>query len=113
MTNTTAKPTEIEKYKDGSIRIHWDDDHEGTYPPKYLRLLCPCAGCEDEWTGAPLINPDAIPDSIFPDHIEQVGWYAISIRWSDGHDTGIYSYEHLRLTCPCAACQAEREEKAK
>jgi DUF971 family protein len=30
-----------------------------------------------------------------------VGNYAIGIRWSDGHETGIYSFERLRQLCPC------------
>ena len=33
-----------------------------------------------------------------------VGRYAISVEWSDGHDTGIYSYQTLRGLCPGAAC---------
>jgi len=40
--------------------------------------------------------------------IEEVGSYAIRIRWSDGHGTGIYSYDHLRSICPCPACSAQR-----
>ena len=36
--------------------------------------------------------------------VEPVGSYAIRIHWSDGHNTGIYSYEHLRKICPCAEC---------
>jgi DUF971 family protein len=27
---------------------------------------------------------------------EPVGAYAIRIHWNDGHNSGIYSYEHLR-----------------
>ncbi len=38
--------------------------------------------------------------------IEPVGNYALRIAWNDGHNTGIYSYDHLRSICPCAACQA-------
>jgi DUF971 family protein len=33
-----------------------------------------------------------------------VGSYAISISFTDGHSTGIYSYEHLRAICPCSEC---------
>jgi DUF971 family protein len=39
-------------------------------------------------------------------NIEEVGAYAIRIDWSDGHNTGIYSFDHLRSICPCAECQA-------
>ena len=36
--------------------------------------------------------------------IEAVGAYAIQISWSDGHSTGIYSWEWLRAACPCGEC---------
>ena len=29
------------------------------------------------------------------------------ITWSDGHDSGIYTLEHLRGSCQCAECQAK------
>jgi DUF971 family protein len=29
----------------------------------------------------------------------------VRFEWSDGHNTGIYSYEYLRALCPCEACQ--------
>jgi DUF971 family protein len=38
--------------------------------------------------------------------VEPVGNYAIRINWSDGHNSGIYSYDHFREICPCAECQA-------
>ena len=38
--------------------------------------------------------------------VEPVGNYAIRINWSDGHNTGIYSYDHLRHICTCDACKA-------
>ena len=37
--------------------------------------------------------------------VEPVGNYAIRIDWSDGHNTGIYSFDHLREICPCAECK--------
>ena len=40
--------------------------------------------------------------------VEPVGNYAIRINWSDGHSSGIYSYDHFREICPCAECQAAR-----
>jgi DUF971 family protein len=33
-----------------------------------------------------------------------VGAYAVQIVWSDGHDTGIHSFESLRRSCPCPEC---------
>jgi DUF971 family protein len=39
-------------------------------------------------------------------NVEAVGHYAIRIEWSDGHNTGIYSYDHLRKICSCEECQS-------
>ena len=38
--------------------------------------------------------------------VEPVGNYAIRINWSDGHNSGIYSYEHFRRICPCPECKS-------
>ena len=40
-----------------------------------------------------------------PVEIKPVGRYALAIRWSDGHATGIFSHEYLRSICPCEACK--------
>jgi len=32
-----------------------------------------------------------------------VGRYAVQIAWTDGHDSGIYTFEYLRELCPCCA----------
>jgi DUF971 family protein len=40
------------------------------------------------------------------DDVEPVGSYAIRIRWNDGHNAGIYSWEHLRRICQCDECKA-------
>ncbi len=38
-------------------------------------------------------------------NVEPVGGYAIRIEWSDGHNTGIYSFDHFRKICPCDECR--------
>jgi len=45
---------------------------------------------------------------LYPVQIGVVGRYALSIEWSDRHDTGIYSYDTLRSLCPCADCQPQQ-----
>jgi DUF971 family protein len=37
---------------------------------------------------------------------EPVGHYAVRIHWSDGHNSGIYSFDHFREICPCPECGA-------
>ena len=52
--------------------------------------------------------PD-VPAHLRMNSVEQVGHYAIRILWNDGHNTGIYSYDHLRKICPCAECRAKAQ----
>jgi DUF971 family protein len=52
-------------------------------------------------------------ETLYAKQIGVVGRYALSIEWSDGHDSGIYSYTTLRSLCPCDACRkVERTETA-
>jgi len=44
-------------------------------------------------------KPDSIPDGLTMNDISIVGRYALNFRWSDGHDTGIYSFRLLRELC--------------
>lgn len=105
--NPATQPVEIEKMGDSAIRIKWADGHEGVYPNAYLRSKCRCANCVQEWTGEVLVRPETIPANIAPLRISPVGQYAIHIQWSDGHDSGIYSFDLLREVCPCGLCKAK------
>ena len=104
------RPEEVEKNPDGSIRIKWADGHEGVYEARYLRLQCHCAACIEEWTGKQIVSPEGIPEDILPVRINPVGQYALQIEWSDGHSTGIYTFDLLRSLCPCETCQTEQRQ---
>jgi len=99
-------PVPVEVRQDGpdALRIAWSDGHESTYPVAYLRRHCRCAACVEEWTGKILRDPSSIPDDVRPLEVRPVGRYALTFSWSDGHDTGIYTFEHLRAICPCGKC---------
>lgn len=98
-------PRSIEPTEDGErLRIAWSDGHVSEYAPRYLRLNCRCAGCVDEMTGRALLDPAAVSGDVHPAAIHYVGRYALRFDWSDGHATGIYSFEMLRAICPCEAC---------
>lgn len=103
MISNGATPIEIEKVENG-LRVTWSDGHQAIYPYRYLRENCRCASCIHEWSGEKLIKPGSIPENIAPTHIQAVGHYAISIHWSDGHDTGIYAFDLLKEICPCDKC---------
>jgi DUF971 family protein len=103
-----ANPVEIDKRPTGDIQIVWDDDHVSVYPHADLRWLCSCASCVDEWSGKRHLERAAVPADVQPQWMGLVGNYALQISWSDGHSTGIYSFEYLRAVCPCPACAAAR-----
>ena len=95
---------EILKLGDVQLKLIWEDGHESVYPFPYLRRRCPCAMCADEWTGRPILDPAAIPDSLKAEKAELVGNYAIAFQFSDGHSTGIFTFGRLRELCPCGQC---------
>lgn len=105
MPNRSVEPIEIGPTPEGTrLRILWGDGHVSVYSPLYLRLNCRCAGCVDEMTGQPLLQPDRVPGDVYPMEIRHVGRYALQFLWSDAHETGIYPYSLLRTICPCEAC---------
>lgn len=79
-----------------TFKIAWTDGAESLYDVVELRRKCPCATCIDEWTHQPRLLPEAISDDIRPERIDSVGRYALTIKFSDGHGTGIYPYPLLR-----------------
>jgi DUF971 family protein len=102
MKRDVIPPTQIElKRPERQLHIDWEDGHHSTYALRYLRGFCPCAHCQGHgqgtWTFVPIEDPTVTK-------IEEVGAYAVTIAFSDGHSTGIYSWEILRELCPCDAC---------
>lgn len=97
-------PKLIEKVGEDELRITWEDGHVSLYTFQRLRQNCPCAACRDEWTGEALIDAGEIPATLRASRAEVVGNYALSFGFSDGHATGIYSFENLRKLCACKEC---------
>jgi len=112
MTRAQITPIQIGPTEDGRrLEIQWKDGHVSHYHPRYLRLKCPCAGCVDEMTGEPLLVPSMVPEDVYPTAIHHVGRYALQFVWSDGHDTGFYSFETLRGLCTCEECTRSRQNQ--
>ncbi len=89
-------PQTISPPQSAEIKIEWKDGRRSVFEPRSLRLLCPCARCVDEWTGKKLLEESKLPPDMRALAINLVGRYALQIRWSDGHDTGLYSFDYLR-----------------
>ncbi len=90
------EPREIKQEGDSGIRITWADDFVSTYTAAELRRACPCAQCVNEWTGQRVLKPEHISEELTIADVNIVGRYALNFRWSDGHETGIYSFRYLR-----------------
>ncbi|MFI5399482.1 MAG: DUF971 domain-containing protein [SAR324 cluster bacterium] len=78
------------------VTVEWKDGVVSRFPLFELRDACPCAGCVDELTGRKTLDRKSIPADIHIKKCEYVGNYAIRIDWSDGHNSGIYSFRFLR-----------------
>lgn len=110
MATPENTPDHIGPTEDGSaLRIEWKDGHESVYQPRRLRLSCPCAGCVDEMTGQRTLTSATVPDDVYPQAIHYVGRYALQFIWSDGHQTGFYTYDLLRSLCDCEICGSTAE----
>jgi DUF971 family protein len=91
------QPLHVGPTPDGTrLRIDWGDGATSDLEPRMLRQLCPCAGCVDEMTGLRTLRPESVDESVYPTAIHYVGRYALQFVWSDGHSTGIYTFDYLR-----------------
>jgi DUF971 family protein len=100
LTSHASEPPEaIDVTAAREVEFIWPGGVKVAVPSRQLREGCPCAGCVEEFTGRKLLDPATIPADIRPDRIEPVGNYAIRFVWSDGHDTGLYTWKTLRAAC--------------
>ncbi len=89
-------PAKISPPGSESIEIDWSDGRHTRHAARDLRLACPCAGCVNEITGQRTLRPETVPADVRPVSVNPVGSYALQVVWSDGHSTGLYSYDLLR-----------------
>lgn len=79
------------------ITLSWPDEADAvSVPNKTLRAACGCALCIDELTQKPLLDPATIPETIQAEQVQLVGNYAVAVDWSDGHNTGYFSFRTIR-----------------
>ena len=104
--STPPTPQHLDLQKDRGLTIQWNDGTEDFYPIGYLRRMSPSADqrqLREEMAKNPLT---VLPASASSDQAltatgaEMVGNYAIKIIFSDGHDTGIFSWDYLREIRP-------------
>jgi DUF971 family protein len=100
-------PSRVKRVNSLQTDVFWNDGHVSSYPSWYLRENCPCASCVEEMTGRRVIAAGSIPSNLERIDVSPVGNYALSFTWSDGHSTGIYTFDFLRRICPCPQCRPE------
>lgn len=96
----TPQPTKLDRLSDRGLQITWSDGQIRDYTIQELRDKCPCATCrekrkaEQPATLLPVLSPEeARPLTL--NGMKPVGNYAYSLEFSDGHDTGIFTFESL------------------
>lgn len=115
----TPAKIRVKKTEGTGVEIDWKDGHSSVWSFAWLRNACPCATCHEDrentgrLPGVPKPKEQALlmlyEAPVKPLEVTPVGRYAIKFKWSDGHESGIYSWEYLRRVCLCDACIAERE----
>lgn len=79
-----------------TLSVLWEDGHCDDFDVRDLRLACHCALCIEEMSGRKVLDPKTVRHDVSPRVISSIGNYAIGIDWNDGHNSGIYSFDHLR-----------------
>ena len=103
---SNIRPKHIDLKKDSALTIKWSDGRTSVYPIALLRKLSPSADARElrkEMQSNPLtvLPAGAVSEGpITATDIEMVGHYAISLTFSDGHNTGIYTWSYLRQIDP-------------
>ena len=99
-------PARLDLKKDKGLTIEWEGGATSYYTIAYLRRMSPSAEARElrsQLKKNPLtvLPASAVSkDPLVALDAELVGNYAIKIRFSDGHETGIYSWDYLREIDP-------------
>lgn len=97
--STHMEPTVVDILleRDRAMTLVFDDGVTCEFPLGELRASCPCAACRGWRERGEVAWPrPGQSDTISVVDAELHGAWGISIRWSDGHNTGIYPWSNLR-----------------
>lgn len=95
LTPETPWPTEITLHQASRrLDVTFSDGHQYQFPIEYLRVYSPSAEVRGHGPGQETLQTGKRLVSI--EEIIPVGSYAIQLRFSDGHDTGIFSWDYLK-----------------
>ena len=90
----SAVPTEIKLHQKSRVmEIAFDDGKTFRLPYEYLRVYSPSAEVRGHGPGQEVLQTGK--QSVEIRSMEAVGSYAVQPQFSDGHATGIYSWDYL------------------
>jgi DUF971 family protein len=99
---------QVKQLSSSELSFAWNDGHQSLIAMRTLRDACPCAGCKGETVLFRTYAPPGVDVNTSGRYelkgIDQIGGYALKFLWADGHDMGLYTWEHLRDLCECDAC---------
>ncbi len=94
MDRNTPRPTEISLHqKSRVLDVAFDDGRQFSLPCEYLRVYSPSAEVRGHGPGQEVLQKGKRDVGI--KEVEPVGVYAVKLVFTDGHDTGIYSWDYL------------------
>ena len=94
MDRKSPRPTDITLHQQsGMLDITFVDGRVFSMPVEYLRVFSPSAEVRGHGPGQEVLQTGKRAVGIKA--IEPIGMYAVKFVFSDGHDTGIYSWEYL------------------
>lgn len=94
LTPTSPRPTEIKLHqKSRALEIAFDDQRQFSFTCEFLRVHSPSAEVRGHGPGQEVLQVGKKNVEITA--IEPVGTYGVKLVFSDGHDTGIYSWDYF------------------
>ena len=90
-------PEDVELDRARHLRLRWRDGRVTTFALERLRTACPCAECRARRERGLAVPPPRLEGAppLEARGAELVGNWGIQLRWSDGHETGIFSWALL------------------
>jgi DUF971 family protein len=99
------KPRQLDLDRKKGLTVIWQDGRQSFFSIEYLRKMSPSADAKqlrEEMAKNPLtVLPGSSSNGpLEAESAEMVGNYALRIRFNDGHDTGLYSWDYLKHIDP-------------
>lgn len=94
LDSKTPHPTRIVVHRQSRVlEIEFDDDSHYRLPFEYLRVYSPSAEVRGHGPGQEVLQTGKREVDVLA--LEPIGNYAVQPRFSDGHATGLYSWDYL------------------